>query len=160
MYKIINNKKSKSNVNCPIYKCNVHINIFCHLANLQNPKIIICEDFLLANQETDDYNFILNLITKYPDSYKILSPKFKDIYELALCAVQHNGLLLQKVPFIFQKNKELVLEAIKQNIHALRFANYFINDYEIISFAIDRYINAMQYATRNFKQKYLANKNK
>ena len=157
IFKIINNNRSRQH---PVYKCNIHIEVFCTLAEPHNPKIIVCEDFVLANQETDNYNFILNLITKYPDIYRILNRDLKSMYAFALCAVQHNGLLLKNVPKQFKENKQLVLEAIKQNSNALKYANYFINDYEIVSFAIDRDINAMQYASRNFKQKYLANKNK
>jgi len=164
MFKIMNNFKYNTHYEYPIdiYN-NIHYCIvFARLASKKqqsdDPHIFICKKFLLDNQETDDYNFMLKLITKYPNIYKIFTPELKNIYAYALCAIQQDALLFKKIPNIFHKDKQFILEAIKQNINVLPYACHFHNDYEIISFVENKNFNfAMKYASRKIKQKYYSN---
>ena len=124
------------------------------------------KDFLINNKES-----VLNLVLKdvklfeflpkklIGDLFKSLPEKLRGDYYIALAAVKQNGMLLEFVPKLDNRNheKDIVLAAVKENGFALQFAGKLQDDSSIVQEAFDRENRnrkVLNYASNRVYNKY------
>lgn len=80
----------------------------------------------------DDDDIVKNVISRCGKAIQFASQRIKKIKEFALLSVKNDGLALKYIPD-FMTDKDAVLEAIKQNGNAIKYAdNSFYSDKEIM----------------------------
>ena len=101
------------------------------------------------NEEIDEEN-LLELI--YQDCYICIPLIAFTRKSFVLKAVKYYGFLLHKVSDILKKDPEVVLEAIKQNVHVLRYASEILrSNKQFILNAVEHKGLALLYASNNLR---------
>ena len=103
----------------------------------------------------DDRDFILLISDKCDIPFDLLNDKYMDDKEIVLKLVSHIsrvGLFLEKVSDRLKKDKEVVMEAIKRDIHTLEYASDALkSDKEFILELVKQDVWTLQYASDELK---------
>lgn len=105
-------------------------------------------------QWTNNFEVMMKSIQKNPDSLQFASEELKRIKDVVLAAVKLDGLTVRHTS-IMKHNKEVGMEAVKQNGMSLKFLETNLqNDIEICKVAVENSIFAIDYVSEELKMEY------